>query len=519
MAASKLFDLVHLPSSGIWFIPLYLILFTAAIYGVVALITWFPLRHFPGPRLASFSELWLAKTIYHGNMGETFVKINKKYGHLARVGPRDLMTDDADTIRYISDPKKSGFVRSDWYASANLDPENHHIFSTQDMDYHDKLKTQMTPGYGRRENPMLEQSVDDIIQGMFRHIERSYLSSAADTKRLDLGKLINYFTLDVITKVSFGDAFGFLAKDEDVHQYLATLNPTVPITTIISACPTLRWIFGIRWVASLISPTNDRTKGFGKLAAICEDVVSKRLNDEEQQDMLGSFLRHGLNAKELEGAVQIQLVAGSDTTATGLRATLLYLITNPRVLRRLRLEIDEAIASGRVSRPVIQSHESKQLPYLQACIREGLRIHAPTAPLLSKVAGPGGATLHGKFVPPGTRIAHNQWGFLRNAEVFGEDVDMYRPERWLSEGMPGMGGEKWEERKMRMLRDVDLLFGFGKWGCLGKSLAEIELNKVFFELLNRFDFAVINPAKAWSSEEYNIFRIRDYWVRVTAREL
>ena len=171
----------------------------------------------------------------------------------------------------------------------------------------------------------------------------------------------------------------------------------------------------------------------------------------------------GLTPQELESAVNIQLVAGSDTTATGLRATLLYLITNPRVLRRLRQEIDDAIASGKVSRPVIQSHESKQLPYLQACIHEGLRIHVPTAPLLSKVAGPQGATIKGKFVPAGTRIAHNGWGFLRNPEVFGEDVETYRPERWLSEGMPGVDGQKAEERKMRMLRDVDLLFGFGKW--------------------------------------------------------
>lgn len=41
---------------------------------------------------------------------------------------------------------------------------------------------------------------------------------------------------------------------------------------------------------------------------------------------------------------------------------------------------------------------------------------------------------------------------------------MYRPERWLSEGMPAVEGEKEEERKTRMLRDLDLLFGFGKWG-------------------------------------------------------
>jgi len=181
MSASDILDLAPLPSSSILFIPLYLVFVAAASYGVVALVTWFPLRQFPGPRLASISELWLAKAIYNGNMGETFVKVNNKYGrlssfftgvpllifvssgHLTRVGPRDLMTDDADTIRYISDPKKSGFLRSDWYSSTTLgrfgsscckravlmtalDPEFHHILSTPDMEYHDKLKLQMTPG-------------------------------------------------------------------------------------------------------------------------------------------------------------------------------------------------------------------------------------------------------------------------------------------------------------------------------------------------------------------------------------
>lgn len=80
MATSKILDLVQLPSIGTLFIPIYLVLFTAAIYIVVAFVSWFPLRHFPGPRLASFSELWLAKTVYKGNMGETFVKVNKRYG-------------------------------------------------------------------------------------------------------------------------------------------------------------------------------------------------------------------------------------------------------------------------------------------------------------------------------------------------------------------------------------------------------------------------------------------------------
>lgn len=82
MATSKLLDFVSLPSTSILFTPLYFTLFLAALYGIVAVFTWFPLRHFTGPRLASFSELWLGKTIYNGNMGKTLVKVNNKYGRL-----------------------------------------------------------------------------------------------------------------------------------------------------------------------------------------------------------------------------------------------------------------------------------------------------------------------------------------------------------------------------------------------------------------------------------------------------
>ena len=96
-------------------------------------------------------------------------------------------------------------------------------------------------------------------------------------------------------------------------------------------------------------------------------------------------------------------LAGSDTTATAIRATLLYLITTPRVLWRLRAEIDEAVNNSRISNPIKDS-EARALPYLQACIKEGLRIFPPTVGLLSKRVPPEGDTLNGVFLPGGTDI-------------------------------------------------------------------------------------------------------------------
>lgn len=58
-------------------------------------------------------------------------------------------------------------------------------------------------------------------------------------------------------------------------------------------------------------------------------------------------------------------------------------------------------------------------------------------------------------------------------KVWGVDAQYFRPERWLK-GTP-------EEIKRREM-NAELVFGYGKWQCLGKNVAQIELNKVFVEV-------------------------------------
>ena len=79
------------------------------------------------------------------------------------------------------------------------------------------------------------------------------------------------------------------------------------------------------------------------------------------------------------------------------------MITTPRVLWRLRAEIDEAVEKGRMSSP-IQDSEAKTLPYLQACIKEGLRMFPPVTSLFPKIVPPEGDTFNGVFLPGGTEI-------------------------------------------------------------------------------------------------------------------
>jgi cytochrome P450 len=197
--------------------------------------------------------------------------------------------------------------------------------------------------------------------------------------------------------------------------------------------------------------------------------------------MLSSFIAHGLTESDLVAESVMQILAGGETTATGLRATLLFIITNPRIYATLQAEIDNAVKTdGKISSPVIRDMEWRHLAYLQAVIKEGLRIWPPVTGMMSKFSPPGGDEfdVDGErvFIPGGTNIGWASWGIHRNKAVFGEDAELYRPERWLDEGN--------QEKLERMRKVVDLNFGYGKYYCLGRQVALSELHKVVFEVRN-----------------------------------
>jgi cytochrome P450 len=92
------------------------------------------------------------------------------------------------------------------------------------------------------------------------------------------------------------------------------------------------------------------------------------------------------------------MVAGSDTTAISLSAVLYYLLKTPSCMERLQHEIDTCTGKGELS-PNPTFKESQQMPYLQAVIKEALRLHPATGLPLERVVPEGGATISGHFFP------------------------------------------------------------------------------------------------------------------------
>jgi len=243
------------------------------------------------------------------------------------------------------------------------------------------------------------------------------------------------------------------------------------------------------------------------MMGVIERLVAERFEKdaEPRKDMIGSLIRHGLAKENIEEETMLQVASGTDTTASAIRGIMLYVMATPRVYKRLKAEIAQAIEQKQVSSPITYT-EALKLPYLQAVIWEGYRTKPSVAYGFYKLVPPGGETINGLFIPGGTAIGNNFLAMTRKESIFGRDVDVFRPERFL---------ECSEAKKLEMNRALDMAFGGGRWMCPGKTVALIELNKVIFELLRAFDFQVIYPGSPWKEITRLGVSHTDMMVRIT----
>jgi cytochrome P450 len=107
---------------------------------------------------------------------------------------------------------------------------------------------------------------------------------------------------------------------------------------------------------------------------------------------------HGISDWDILTTAGSNVGAGSDTTAISLSSTLYHLLKTPVCLAKLRSEIQD---SGIGSNPTFK--ETQAMPYLQAVLKEALRIHPGTGYPLFRVVPKGGAFLAGQFFPEGVR--------------------------------------------------------------------------------------------------------------------
>lgn len=164
------------------------------------------------------------------------------------------------------------------------------------------------------------------------------------------------------------------------------------------------------------------------------------------------------------------LIKGRDTTADAITWTLYLILRYPSTHQRVLAEID-SIPSG-TSNIDLPSH----LPFLEAVTFESLRLYPP-APIevVQSNATEDIALPDGSIVTPAQTILWSPWTSARLPTTFGEDAEIYRPERWL-------------EMSHKPTAYELPIFHAGPRGCLGQQMAKLELLVVMKELLQRYTF-------------------------------
>lgn len=92
---------------------------------------------------------------------------------------------------------------------------------------------------------------------------------------------------------------------------------------------------------------------------------------------------------------------------------------------------------------------------------------------------PGGKTVDGHFVPGGMEVFCNPYGIQRNREFYGEDAELFKPERWM-EG----------EKRRSELEGAQFTFGMGYRVCIGREISMMEMSKVLPEVCLLFTFTL-----------------------------
>jgi hypothetical protein len=110
----------------------------------------------------------------------------------------------------------------------------------------------------------MEQRVDKTVREFVRLVESKYLSTPEEPRPMEFSHRAQFFTLDVVTNVVFGEPFGFLKQDADVEKYIEMSEFMLPIIGILGTMP---WLVHVMhaWPINKMMPGDGDKVGFGRL--------------------------------------------------------------------------------------------------------------------------------------------------------------------------------------------------------------------------------------------------------------
>ncbi|KAI1385750.1 cytochrome P450 [Hypoxylon trugodes] len=480
-----------------------------AIATIVSVRSYICLRHIPGPFAASLTNFVRRWWIQTGSVHQKHTDLHRRYGTVVRYGPNAVLISQPEAVEKIYG-FKSRFPKSEFYNTIIPRVKGERIpdvFATRDEDLHRRMRRPVANLYSVTNLLSFEEHIDSTINFFFSRLDELFANQARDS---NLSEWMQLFAFDVLSEVTFSRRLGFLEKGGDIENLMGNNWKFFQAVFPNTQTPWLDYL----WRDNPLRPatsTKDPLVEFGS-ARIRERLAlteAERL-EINQKDFLSCFMRE----KEKDQSLPVNAIltwtnsniqAGADTTGILASVVIYYLLRNPSSLDTLIREIDDAAEAGRISK-LVTWKETQTLPYLEACINEASRLHPPISSPLERIVPESGLEVDGYLIPAGTRVSMNPWAVHREPHLYGDDADIWRPERWLCD----------EDQKKDMYNAL-LTFGAGHRTCLGKNLSLFEVYKLIPSMLQRYNLKLVSPVDDWTVETKWFAMPSGFHVRITTR--
>ncbi|KAL1651883.1 hypothetical protein SLS58_000006 [Diplodia intermedia] len=330
-------------------------------------------------------------------------------------------------------------------------------FGTADHDLHRMRRAPLSRFFSKAMVMKLEPAIKTKAIQYCRNLE----TWAGSGEALDLVTSISCFATDVVTDYLYGRGYRFLDDPKmklslyrPIHMGAESIIPS--IMKRLSPDAELWRLFRVDSRTRIRKIKEDvRLDGPKSQTTVFHELLTSDLPESEK-----GVERMGMEAQALVGA-------GVETVTWSLSVAMFYLLSAPETMGKLRVELEAAIPAASPS-AIPPWTTLEQLPYLNACIHESLRLSygvptrlarsSPDEPIIYK--GPDKTWI----IPPRYSVGMSAYQIHHDEALFPESRT-YQPERWLDRS----------GKRDRHLDQYLLSFSKGSRQCLGMNLAYAEL--------------------------------------------
>lgn len=236
-----------------------------------------------------------------------------------------------------------------------------------------------------------------------------------------------------------------------------------------------------------------RDESRAKLVDLVQEIMNDRIANppqgKEDRDMLdvlvsipGDDGQPRFSASEITGIFISLMFAGHHTTSGTAAWTIIELLRHPELLNTVVTELDDLYADG----AAISHHALRQIPHLEATLKETLRLHPPLI-ILMRIAQ-GEFEVCGHQIAPGDMVAATPAISNRIPEDF-PDPDAFDPTRYL------------DPRQEDLLNKWTWIpFGAGRHRCVGAAFALMQLKAIFSIMLRDWEFEMSQPSDSYRND-------------------